>query len=92
MSLTVLGFFFTALTMCLSSTADIFLGPQAQRLLFNTPEVSVFFRTFQMVVLAIINVCAMALVDFPSSLSFRVACFSPLDSSLIFMLVTPFKL
>ncbi len=41
-----------------------------------------------MVVLAMANVCAMALIDFPSSLSFTIACFSPIDSSLVFMLVT----
>ena len=33
-----------------------------------------------MVVLA--NVCAIALIDFPSSLRFTIACFSPIDSSL----------
>ena len=27
-----------------------------------------------MVVLAMVNVCAVALIDFPSSLSFKIAC------------------
>ena len=60
----VLGSFFTALTMILSSTAVVFLGLPVRRLLLSTPVVSFFFRTFQMVVLAIGNICAMALMDF----------------------------
>ena len=85
----VLGSFFTALTMFLSSTAVVFLGLPVRRLLLSTPVVSFFFGTFQMVVLAIANICAMALMGFPSSLSFTIAYFSPIDSSLVFMLVTP---
>ena len=69
----VLGSFFTALTMFLSSTAVVFLGLPVQRLLLSTPVVSFFFRTFQMVVLAMTNVYAMALIDFPSTLSFTIA-------------------
>ena len=72
----VLGSFFTALAMFLSSTADVFLGLPVGH-----------FRTFQMLVLAMANVCAMALIDFPSSLKFTIACCSPIDSSLVFMLV-----
>ena len=41
-----------------------------------------------MVVLAMANVFAMALIDFPSSLSFIIACFLPIDSSLVYILVT----
>ena len=47
---------------------------------------SFFFKTFQVVVVqAIPNACAMALIDFPSFLSFKMACFSPKGSSLVFM-------
>ena len=77
MSLTiVLGFIFTALTMFLSSTADVFLHLSVQDLLLRIPVVSFFFRTLQTVVLAMVNFCVMAMIDFPSSLSFKIACFS----------------
>ena len=46
-------------------------------MLLSTPAVSLFFRTFPVVVQAIPNACAMALIDFPSFLSFKIACFSP---------------
>ncbi len=56
MSLTVvLGSFFTAVTMFLSSTADVFLDLPVRGVLLSTPVVSFF----QMVVLAIASVCAM---------------------------------
>ena len=42
-----------------------------------------------MVVLAMVNVYAIALIDFPSSLSFKIVYFSPKDSSLVFLLATP---
>ncbi len=59
MSLTVvLGSFFTAVTMFLSSTADVFLDLPVRGVLL-TPVVSFFLRRFQMVVLAIASVCAM---------------------------------
>ena len=61
-------------------TADVFLGPMVRHLLLSTPVVSFFFRTFQIVVLTMANVCAIAQIDFPSS---------PIDSSLVFMLVMP---
>ncbi len=61
------GSFFTAITMFLSSTADVFLGLPVWDLLLSTPVVSFFLRTFLMVVLALADVCAMALIDFPSS-------------------------
>ncbi len=83
MSLTVvLGSFLTALTMFLSSTAVVFLGLPVRCLLLSTPVAYFFFRTFQMVEMSMAKVCAMALIDFPSSLSFTIACFSPIDSSL----------
>ena len=67
MSLTVvLGFFFTALTMFLSSTAVVFLGRPVPCLVVSTPVVSFFFRTFQVVVLAMTNAYAMALFNFRS--------------------------
>ena len=73
MSLTdVLGFFFTALTMF---HAVVFLGRPVRCLLLSTPAVSLFFRTFQVVVQAIPNACAMALIDFP---------FSKLQNGLLF--------
>ncbi len=60
MSLTVvLGSFFTAVTMFLSSTADVFLDLPVRGVLLSTPVVSFFLRRFQMVVLAITSVCAM---------------------------------
>ncbi len=56
MSLTVvLGSFFTAVTMFLSSTADVFLDLPVRGVLLSTPVVSFFLRRFQMVVLAIAN-------------------------------------
>ncbi len=59
MSLTVvLESFFTAVTMFLSSTADVFLGLPVRGVSLSTPVVS-FLGTFQMVALAIANVCAM---------------------------------
>ncbi len=65
MSLTVvLGSFFTAVTMFLSSTADVFLDLPIQGLLLSTPVVSFFLRRFQMVVLAIASVCAMVSLIF----------------------------
>ena len=76
------------ISIFLSSTAEVFLGLPVQHPLPGTPVVSFFFRTFQMVVLATANVCLMALIDFPPSLNFKYACFSPIDSSLDFMLST----
>ena len=77
MSLTdVLGFFFTAFTMFLSSTAVVFLGRPVRCLLLRMSAVLfylIFFRTFRVVVQAIPNACAMALIDFPSFLSFIMA-------------------
>ncbi|KAG7457652.1 hypothetical protein MATL_G00229460 [Megalops atlanticus] len=64
MSLTdVFGFFFTALTRFLSSTAVVFLGRPVRYLLLSTPVGSFFFRIFQIVVLAMPNVCPMALIS-----------------------------
>ena len=60
--------FFTALTKFLSSTAFVFLGRLVRPgLLLSAPAVSLFFRTFQVVVQANNN-------SFPS---FKMACFSP---------------
>lgn len=53
----VLGYFFTARTMLLSPAFVVFLG-----LLLSAPVVSVFFMTFQIVVLAMSNVYAAPLV------------------------------
>ena len=71
-----------------SLTVDLF------DVLLSTPAVYFFFRTFQVVVQLVVvqvvvqpNACAMALIDLPSFLSFKMACFSPKDSSLDFMLV-----
>ncbi len=88
MSLTVvLGSFFTAVTMFLSSTADVFLDLPVRGVLLSTPVVSFFLRRFQMVVLAIASVCAMVWLIF-HLLSASIARFSPIDTSLVFMLVT----
>lgn len=62
---------FTAFTMLMSSTAVDTLGWPVLCLLVSLPVVSVFFRTFQIVVLAIPNGCAIALNDFPSSFNFK---------------------
>ncbi len=52
MSLTVVSVsFFTAVTMFLSSTADVFLDLPVRGVLLSTPLVSFFLRRFQMVVL-----------------------------------------
>ncbi len=65
MSLTVvLGSFFTAVTMFLSSTADVFLDLPVRGVLLSTPVVSFFLRRFQMVVLAIASICAMVWLIF----------------------------
>ena len=69
------GFFFTALTMFLSSTAVVFLGQTVWCLFLSTLLVSFIFRTFQ-VVQAIPNACAMALNNFSSFLNFKMACFA----------------
>ncbi len=55
----VLGSFFTAVTMFLSSIADVFLDLPVRGVLLSTPVVSFFLRRFLMVVLAIASVCAM---------------------------------
>ena len=66
MSLTdVFGFFCTALTMFLSSTAVVFLYRTVRCLLLSTPAVSFFLRTFQV-------------TSYPHLFSsFKMACFSP---------------
>ena len=64
MSLTnILGFFFTALTMFLSSSADVYLGRPVQCLLLSMTAVYLFFWTFQVALQAIPNACAMALIS-----------------------------
>ena len=83
----VFGVFFTALTIFLPSTTVVFLGRPIQCLLLRSPVVSSFFRTFQIVLVAMPNACPMALIDFPYFLSFKIASFSSIDSSLVFMLV-----
>lgn len=40
-----------------------------------------------MIVLAVANICAHAVIENQSSLSLTVACFSPIDSSLVFVLI-----
>lgn len=52
--------------------------------------VSFFFGTFQMVVLALTNVCEMVLIPVPSFLNFKMAYLSPIDSSLVYMIVYHF--
>lgn len=59
--------FFTALAMILLSDAVVFLGLPVHCLLLTTTVVSLFFRKYQIVVLAKLNVCAMTLIDFHSS-------------------------
>lgn len=49
----VLGCFFAAITMCLSSVVVGFLGQPVQCLLLSTQVGSFFLRTFQIAVLAI---------------------------------------
>ncbi len=79
MSLTVvLGSFFTAVTMFLSSTADVFLDLPVRGVLLSTPVV--FFLLPQ----EIPNGCTCyyqclcnGLIDFSSSLSFTIARFPP---------------
>ena len=83
----VFGVFFTALIVILSSASVVFLGRPVQRPLLSAAVVSFSFRTFHIVVLAMPNVCLMALIVFPSFLSLKIACFSSRDSSLVFMLV-----
>ena len=79
MSLTaVLGFFFTALTMF---CPQLLIRRPVWYLLLRTPVVTVFFRTFQIAILAMANVCVMALIDFPFSLSFKIASLIPINSS-----------
>lgn len=90
MSLTdVFGVFFTALTLFLSSTTVVFLGRPVRCLLLSIPVVSSFLRTFQIVVVAMPNACPMALIDFLYFLNFKMASFSPIDNSLVFVLVYP---
>lgn len=84
--------FFTFLTMFLSSAANVLLGLLLWCLLFGTPLIYFLFRAFQMVVVAMANICAMALIDFPSCLSIRIARFTPTDSSLVFMFIATFTL
>lgn len=57
-----------------------------QSLILTTPMVSFFFKTFQEIIL-LFNDCALALINFPSFLSWKMACLSPTYSSLVFMLV-----
>lgn len=56
----------------------------------STPVFSFFLRTFQIVVLAIPNVCAVALIDSSFFLSLNRPRFSPTDRTLVF-LVDPFQ-
>lgn len=87
MSLTVVfGLLRRYFTMFLSSTAAVFLDLVFQWLLLRKTVVSLFFKTFQMVVLAMGNVCLKAVMDFPSSLS-HAFDFHP-DSFLVLMFVT----
>lgn len=47
------------------------------------------FKTSQIVVMIVMpNVCPMALINFPSFPNFKMACFSPIDSTLVFKLGT----
>ena len=46
-------------------------------LLLSTPAVSLFLRAFQVVVQAVPNACVMALINFPSFPSFKLACYFP---------------
>lgn len=45
---------------------------------------------FENQILAVRNACAVALIDFPSFVSFKMACFPTIVSSLVVMLVNPF--
>ena len=87
MSLDVFGVFLTALTIFLSST-NVSLVRPVRCLLLSTPVASFFFRTLQIVVGAMPNACQMALHDFHSFLSFKMASFSPIDSSLVLLVYT----
>ncbi len=88
MSLTVvLGSFFTAVTMLLSSTADVFLDLPVRGVLLSTPVVS-FFQEIPNGCTCYCQCLCNGLIDFSSSLSFTIARFSPIDTSLVFMLVT----
>lgn len=67
-----LGRFVTALALFTSSTAVDILGrPVPCFLLRSTPVVCFFFRTFQIIVVASLNVGAIALINVHSSLSFK---------------------
>lgn len=63
------GVFFTAFTTFLSLTIVEFLGQPILCLVVSTPVITFFFRTFQLVVLSVLNGCVTSLIDFPSFLS-----------------------
>lgn len=74
----ILGVIFIAPARFLSSTVVV-VGRSVWCLLLNTTVVSFFSGTFQIVVLAMPNVRAMAQINFP--------CFSPTECSLVFFIL-----
>ena len=81
--------FSAALTRFLSSAAVVvFVVAELFSVSCSAHQQSLSFGTFPIVVLS--NVCATALIDFPSFLSFRMAYFPPMDDSLLFMWVHAF--
>ena len=74
------------LSQCFSSTADVFLHLPVWHLLLSTP---VFFSSswHSKWLYLLWPVFVQWQTDCPSSLSFRCACFSPVDSSLTSLLV-----
>ncbi len=89
MSLTVvLGSFFTAVTMFLSSTADVFLDLPVRGVLLSTPVVFFLPQEIPNGCTCYCQCLCNGLIDFSSYLSFTIALFSPIDTSLVFMLVT----
>lgn len=67
----LLFYFFTAFTMFLADV--VFLGGPIQCLIVSTQLASFCFRTIQIVVLAMPDACALALIACPSFSRFKMA-------------------
>lgn len=68
-----------------------FFGRPLLCLLRCKPLDSVFVMRFKIFVFFYAQGCSMALINFPSFHIFKMACISPLDSSLVFMLAYHFN-
>ena len=85
----VLGFFSTALTMFHHHLLMFFLRLPVRHLLLSSISGFSLLKDIPNGCIGY-GQCAIAPIDFSSSLSFIIACFCPIDSSVVFMLVTPF--